>query len=154
MDTTTILWRATGAGALAWFGQGSWWSPFEDVAREYMQNPGFGGPCLYRARLGTSCVLNLIDDSDHQAIERLATELEEIVDGFDPERFVARMVGNYAHSVIDDGLRKEWRSALLRRYDWISIMDSFPEDAVSMCRLSKLSAEERAGVELVEMFEE
>lgn len=122
-----------------------------------MDNPGFGGPFLYSGVFDTTRTLDLvgIDDpwswKNTDGIERLSWELfpndEDAQLAFQEDNSES-----WCHYVIDyleEGLKRKLR----KMYDWVSIIDSFPENARTMCFLKGPSREERKSIELIEYME-
>jgi len=151
------LWRASEVPGVSghWLGMWSWWAEDEDDAREYMDNPGFGGPCLYRGSFSEKRVLDLVGMyesqtyawSKHDALVELADALFENEDDFID--FMDDHQGDYIHEVIDN-LDSELIEILSDSYDWVRIVDSYPEGAITRCRLTELSEAERRRIKLVE----
>lgn len=88
-------------------------------AEYYLDNPGFGGPVMYKAKV-TGRVLR-VDGTPSECLRQL---LEEA--GVDVERVLERNLGSCCGSVLGD--YTEAHEILSERFDWIVFTDSAPED--------------------------
>jgi hypothetical protein len=136
------IYRATDG----YLGTGSWWASDRADAEAYRDNPGFGGPNLYRLDLPsdvyvcdlTCGALSAHDADDGDMIEELADVLrrhghndlaDDVLDD------LACGV-DYAHQHID---RAAVREALVQHYDAVLLADSYPEACMSYCLLEDFS---------------
>ena len=158
------LYRATGCRGRGGrspvnLGRRTWWAETEEEALAYTEPPqSFGGPCLYSGRFSDRHVLDLVglsqayEDNFGQEIAHLASELAD-----NDEELYDDLIGRfgqweYSHEVIDQELTQKELSFLTKQYDWIVIVDSYPENAITWFRLSPIPEKERRSIKKLGQF--
>lgn len=166
------LWRA--AEKDGYFDAQTWWAEDYENAEAYLDNPGFGGPCLYRGTFSGdgSRVLDLTEESGVVSLfdcfpKERRQEMKDATLGrmaesgdYDPDfdcpprrddvilawwRYELER-GIYEHDLVEDLYEPGLFDA---KYDWIRILDSFPHGAVTRMRVTDLSPKEEASIRLV-----
>jgi len=141
---TVTLYRAT--DRIDSYGSGACFAADEDVAEEYLDNPGFGGSTLLSIEVPVDPdrVLSLVDGRrngvpyGHQARSawsNLAEALGLDADDEDVVHALREEGAHYIHGIIDSPRRRDELHEA--GYDWVVYEDSFPESAVTWAYLGE-----------------
>lgn len=122
-----MIFRAHEADDLGAINKGTHWSPDEDVALSYTDNPGFGGPNIRSAPIPDDAQILDIGDTDTDGFRVLAREL-----GYDdPEDIAMEWHGNgWMYPWEESGEVKRRLEA--SGYDFIQYLDDFPDGATTL----------------------
>jgi len=101
-----------------------------DSAKEYMNNPGFGGQNLYSAEVDMNNVLDLTNRRDNW--DELSSALGREVDPQNYAYHFARAV-TYDDDIVDELAQ--------RGYDWIAIEDDFPVGSITYIPASDIAVD-------------
>lgn len=128
------LYRAVDEKAYA--GPYSHWTPSLSAAKQYTDNPGFGGSNLIKTSVASPKVLDLATGRPGREVEDLAYALfdagigedfadspEELAEGWRDSGY------NYVFQVFEN--QRGLDDAVAQNWDWVTFTDDFPEGATT-----------------------
>jgi len=120
---TRILWRATRDGATH-LRQHESAAADPETAEAYQDDPGFGGPCLYRVEIAAPA--HILDLRGERLDIEAALDAAGIGDEDERDRIQSQ---GYASVGVLLAAERAVREALAAEYDWIRYTDDFPTGA-------------------------